>query len=106
MRDDSFTSEIEEKDRRAAIASCAAETIHFQVSENDRGIPGTGQVDWEGYWAGMKAMDFQGYATIEAFGRALPALAAATKVWRDLFPDAFGLCQQALDFIRSSTTAP
>ena len=24
--------------------------------------------------------------TVESFGRALPALAAATKVWRDLFP--------------------
>ena len=67
------------------------------------GIPGTGQVDWEGYWAGLKASGFDGYATIEAFGRALPALAAATKVWRDLFPDAFGLCQQGLDFIRSNT---
>ena len=44
-----------------------------------------------------------GYATIEAFGRALPALAAATRVWRDLFPDPMGLCQEGLDFIRKST---
>ena len=33
---------------------------------------------------------YDGYLTIEAFGRALPALAAATRVWRDLFPDALG----------------
>ena len=25
--------------------------------------------------------------TIEAFGRAIPALAAATRVWRDFFPN-------------------
>jgi D-psicose/D-tagatose/L-ribulose 3-epimerase len=105
MMYDSFHAHIEEKDQAAAIASCAAETIHFHVSENDRGIPGTGQVDWNGYWAGMKASNFQGYATIEAFGRALPALAAATRVWRDLFPDALGLCQQGLDFIKKNTTA-
>ncbi len=104
MMYDSFHSHIEEKDQRTAIASCAAETIHVHVSENDRGIPGTGQVDWDGYWAGLKASGFDGYATIEAFGRALPALAAATKVWRDLFPDAMGLCQEGLDFIRKSTT--
>jgi D-psicose/D-tagatose/L-ribulose 3-epimerase len=103
MMYDSFHSHIEEKDQRAAIASCAAETIHFHVSENDRGIPGTGQVDWEGYWAGMKASGFDGYATIEAFGRALPAIAAATKVWRDLFPDSFELCEQGLGFIRKNT---
>jgi D-psicose/D-tagatose/L-ribulose 3-epimerase len=103
MMYDSFHSHIEEKDQRAAIASCAAETIHFHVSENDRGIPGTGQVDWEGYWAGVKASGFDGYATIEAFGRALPAIAAATKVWRDLFPDSFALCEEGLGFIRKST---
>jgi D-psicose/D-tagatose/L-ribulose 3-epimerase len=101
MMYDSFHAHIEEKDQAAAIASCAAETIHFHVSENDRGIPGTGQVDWDSYWAGMKASNFQGYATIEAFGRALPALAAATRVWRDLFPDALGLCQEGFDFMWS-----
>jgi D-psicose/D-tagatose/L-ribulose 3-epimerase len=103
MMYDSFHSHIEEKDQAKAIASCAAETIHVHVSENDRGIPGTGQVDWDGYWSGLKASGFTGYATIEAFGRALPALAAATKVWRDLFPDPMGLCQEGLDFIRKST---
>lgn len=103
MMYDSFHAHIEEKDQRAAIASCAAETIHFHVSENDRGIPGTGQVDWDGYWAGIKQSGFSGYVTIEAFGRALPAIAAATKVWRDLFPDSFELCQEGLDFIKTKT---
>ena len=28
-----------------------------------------------------------GRLTIEAFGRGVPALAAATRVWRDFFPD-------------------
>lgn len=103
MMYDSFHSHIEEKDQLAAITSCAAETIHFHVSENDRGIPGTGQVDWEGYWAGIKATGFDGHLTIEAFGRALPAIAAATKVWRDLFPDSFALCEEGLGFIKKST---
>ncbi len=103
MMYDSFHSHIEEKDQHAAIMSCAAETIHFHVSENDRGIPGTGQVDWDGYWAGVKDSGFDGHLTIEAFGRALPAIAAATKVWRDLFPDSFALCEEGLGFIRKRT---
>ena len=49
----------------------------------------------------MKQTGYDGYLTIEAFGRALPALAAATKVWRDLFPDAMGLCRDGLAFIKS-----
>jgi D-psicose/D-tagatose/L-ribulose 3-epimerase len=31
----------------------------------------------------------------------LPALAAATKVWRDLFPDPMGLCRDGLSFVKS-----
>jgi len=103
MMYDSFHAHIEEKDQAAAIRSCAAETIHVHVSENDRGVPGTGQVDWDGYWSALKETGYNGYVTIEAFGRALPALAAATRVWRDLFPDAMGLCRDGLAFIKSKT---
>ena len=101
MMYDSFHAHIEEKDQAAAIASCAAETIHIHISENDRGVPGTGQVDWDGVFRGIKETGFEGYLTIEAFGRALPALAAATRVWRDLFPDAMGLCRDGHAFIKS-----
>jgi D-psicose/D-tagatose/L-ribulose 3-epimerase len=100
MMYDSFHANIEEKDQARAIASCAAETIHVHVSENDRGIPGTGQVHWDSFWSGLKASGYDGYVTIEAFGRALPALAAATRVWRDLFPDAMGLCRDGLAFVK------
>lgn len=102
MMYDSFHANIEEKDQAAAIASCAAETIHVHVSENDRGVPGTGGVNWESFWSGIKASGHDGYVTIEAFGRALPALVAATKVWRDLFPDAMGLCRDGLAFMKKN----
>lgn len=101
MMYDSFHAHIEEKDQARAIASCAAETIHVHVSENDRGIPGTGQVHWDRFFQGLAESGYDGYLTIEAFGRALPALAAATRVWRDLFPDPIGLCRDGLAFIRS-----
>lgn len=103
MMYDSFHAHIEEKSQASAIATCAAETIHVHVSENDRGIPGTGQVDWDGFFAGLKQSNYDGYLTIEAFGRALPALAAATRVWRDLFPDALGLCRDGLALIHTKT---
>ena len=103
MMYDSFHAHIEEKDQAAAIASVADSVIHAHVSENDRGTPGTGQVDWAGYFRALKAAGFDGYLTIEAFGRALPALAAATRVWRDLFPDAMGLCRDGHAFIKRHT---
>jgi D-psicose/D-tagatose/L-ribulose 3-epimerase len=105
MMYDSFHANIEEKNQADAIASCKDETIHVHVSENDRGVPGTGGVNWSSFWAGLKASGYDGYLTIEAFGRALPGLAAATKIWRDLFPDAMGLCRDGFAFIKKSTGA-
>ncbi|WZO96950.1 sugar phosphate isomerase/epimerase [Isosphaeraceae bacterium EP7] len=101
MMYDSFHAHIEEKGQASAIESCIDKVIHIHCSENDRGVPGTGQVDWDGYFSAIKASGYDGYLTIEAFGRALPALAAATKVWRDLFPDAMGLCKDGLAFMKS-----
>jgi D-psicose/D-tagatose/L-ribulose 3-epimerase len=101
MMYDSFHAHIEEKSQKAAIASCAAETIHVHVSENDRGVPGTGQVRWDEFYSALAQSGYEGYLTIEAFGRALPALAAATKVWRDLFPDALALCRDGLAHVKS-----
>jgi D-psicose/D-tagatose/L-ribulose 3-epimerase len=100
MMYDSFHANIEEKSQAGAIASCKNEMIHVHVSENDRGVPGTGGVSWDSFWSGIQSSGFDGYLTIEAFGRALPALAAATKVWRDLFPDPIGLCRDGLAFIK------
>ena len=102
MMYDSFHANIEEKNQAAAIVSCKADTIHIHVSENDRGIPGTGGVDWKSFWSGLEQSGYDGFLTIEAFGRALPALAAATRVWRDLFPDAMDVCRDGLAFMKKS----
>jgi D-psicose/D-tagatose/L-ribulose 3-epimerase len=100
MMYDSFHAHIEEKNQDEAIIACAAETVHVHISENDRGTPGTGQVHWNSVFDGFNKSGYNGYLTIEAFGTALPALAAATRVWRGLFPDAMGLCREGLAFMK------
>ena len=84
---DTFHANIEEKDPVAAIKNIKRHMIHVHISENDRGTPGKGHVPWEATFKALRAAKYDGYLTIEAFGRALPALAAATKVWRDFFPN-------------------
>ncbi|MBV9220572.1 MAG: sugar phosphate isomerase/epimerase [Methylobacteriaceae bacterium] len=83
---DTFHANIEEKDPIGAIKDIARHLGHVHISENDRGTPGRGHVDLPGVFAALKAVGYSGHLTIEAFGRALPALAAATRVWRDLSP--------------------
>ncbi len=84
---DTFHANIEEKDPVAAIKTIKRHLIHVHISENDRGTPGKGQVPWDATYKALKSAKYDGWMTIEAFGRAIPALAAATRVWRDFFPN-------------------
>ena len=45
---------------------------------------------------------YDGWYVIEAFGRALPALAAATRVWRDFFPRREEVYRSGHDFLRET----
>ena len=84
---DTFHANIEEKDPVAAIKQIKRHMINVHISENDRGTPGKGHVPWAATFKALKAAKYDGWMTIEAFGRSLPALAAATRVWRDFFPN-------------------
>lgn len=83
---DTFHANIEEKDPVGVIAANIGAINHVHISENDRGTPGRGHVPIRATLQALKAAGYDGWLTIEAFGRALPALAAATRVWRDFFP--------------------
>ena len=82
---DTFHFNIEEKSLPEAIRLTAPAINHVHISENDRGIPGTGHVDFAAVFDALKQSKYDGWLTVEAFGQALPDLAAATKVWRPLF---------------------
>lgn len=83
---DTFHANIEEKDPVAAIQTIRKHMIHVHISENDRGTPGKGHVPWDATYKALRAANYDDWITIEAFGRAMPELAAATRVWRDFFP--------------------
>lgn len=97
---DTFHAHIEEKSQATAIAAVAPVMSHVHISENDRGTPGTGQVHWDSAFAAIKETGYDGWLVIEAFGRALPDLAAATRVWRDLFPAPEQVYRDGIAFIR------
>lgn len=97
---DTFHAHIEEKNSPAVLETIAQRLVHVHLSENDRGTPGTGQVKWAETFATLKKIRYDRWLTIEAFGRALPDLAAATRVWRDLFADPKDVYTQGYDFIK------
>ncbi len=97
---DTFHAHIEEKSQASAINTVKDVFAHVHISENDRGTPGTGQVRWDEAFTALKKTGYDGWLVIEAFGRALPDLAAATRVWRDLFPTPDEVYTKGIQFIR------
>jgi len=97
---DTFHANIEEKHASPVIKAFADSFIHVHISENDRGIPGTGHVAWDETFQALREVKYDGWMVVESFGRALPDLAAATKVWRDLFPSAEAVYTQGLRFMK------
>ena len=97
---DTFHANIEERNQPAAIALIGPHLGVLHVSENDRGIPGRGQVDFGAVFRAVCATGYDGWVTVEAFGAGLPELAAATRVWRPLFPDHETLFAESIRFIR------
>lgn len=97
---DTFHANIEEKDPVGCIAPALEYIRHVHISENDRGTPGKGHVDWEGTFRALRSNGYDDWLTIEAFGRSLPDLAAATRVWRDFFPSREEVYTDGIRFIR------
>lgn len=80
---DTFHANIEEADPIGALTRNRNEVVHIHLSENDRGVPGRGNIPWDETFAAIRDIGYDDWLTIESFGRGLPDLAAATKVWRD-----------------------
>src|SRR5205085_11233134 len=97
---DTFHANIEAKSIPQTIAGAADSFVHVHISENDRGTPGTGHVHWDETFRALRQVKYDDWLVIESFGRALPDLAAATKVWRDLFPAAEEVYTQGLRFMK------
>lgn len=101
MMYDSFHANIEEKSITSAVKACADQMVHVHISENDRSTPGEGGVNWDETFSALKEVNYDGWLMIEAFGLALPELAAATRIWRKMFPTEEHLATKGLEFMKT-----
>ena len=96
---DTHHANIEEKSQAEAIRTIAPYLKHVHISENDRGTPGRGQVQWNDAFSALKEINYDGWLTIEAFSTIIPEFANAINVWRDYSP-AEEIYTEGLQFIK------
>lgn len=80
---DTHHANMEEKKLGLAIEKIAPRLGHFHISENDRGTPGSGHVNFDETFAALKKVGYSGWLTIEGFTRNDPAFANSIGVWRE-----------------------
>jgi D-psicose/D-tagatose/L-ribulose 3-epimerase len=81
---DTFHANIEEKNIAAGYRTVGPYLKHVHTCENDRGIPGSGHVEWKEVFQALRSLDYDGWLTIEGFGFAIADLSAAASIWRDI----------------------
>lgn len=81
---DTHHAHIEEGDVAEAIRAMRGTLGHVQLSENHRGTPGTGQVDFARVLQALRSIDYRGWLVVEAFSRHDPAFGSALRIWRAL----------------------
>jgi D-psicose/D-tagatose/L-ribulose 3-epimerase len=104
MMYDTFHANIEEKNIGEAIRTAAPFLGHVHISENDRSTPGQGNVRWAENFDAIGASGYNGWMVVEAFGLALPSIAAATKIWRRMYQSEEQLARDALAFMKSEVS--
>jgi D-psicose/D-tagatose/L-ribulose 3-epimerase len=100
---DTFHCNIEEKSIGVAIRHAAPWIRHLHASENDRGIPGSGNVNWPEYVDAVAEIGYDRWMTIESFGSAIGEMSSAASIWRDLAPTPDSIAFDGLRFLKAET---
>lgn len=99
---DTFHANIEEKDIAAGIRTVARHLRHMHTCENDRGIPGSGHVEWPGVFQALSDVKYDGWLTIESFGFNIGDISAAAAIWRDIEKTPESIAFEGLRFLREN----
>ncbi len=99
---DTFHMHLEEKSSADAIRLAGDRLFHFHACENDRGVPGTGQVDWSGVVVALDETGYDGAVVIESFTPEVTSIAKAVCIWRDIAPSQDAVAADGLAFLHQT----
>lgn len=97
---DTFHMHLEERDSGEAIRRAGSRLFHFHACENDRGVPGRGQVRWPGVAAALGDIGYDGPVVIESFTPEVTSIARAVCIWRDVAPNQEAIAVEGLAFLK------
>jgi len=97
---DTFHMNIEEKNLGDAVRLAGDRVFHVQVSENDRGAPGSGHVPWAEFFSALDDIGYAGQIVVESFLPNVAEIARAVSLWRPVAVSMDALAADSIRFLR------
>lgn len=97
---DTFHMNIEEDSMESPIAEAGERFRHFQVCENNRGVPGKGQLDWEKIRNAVVNSGYSGWISLESFTPYESTFSSMMRSWRAMEPSQDKFASDGLSFLK------
>lgn len=97
---DTYHMNIEEKGIGHGFRNAGKHCSYVHLSESDRGVPGTGTIDWDDMFRTLADIKFEGRLVVESFVTLPPEIAAALSVWRPVAKDRHEVLQKGVPFLK------
>jgi D-psicose/D-tagatose/L-ribulose 3-epimerase len=97
---DTFHMIREEDNLVEAVRTADGLLGYVHACENQRGIPGRGQVPWRDFFRALKEVGYDGCVTIESFDPNMESIAKLCCIWRKLADSPEQLATEGLAFLK------
>lgn len=98
---DTYHMNIEEEGFYQPLVDVADVLGYIHMSESHRGLVGTGTINWEDIFRGLKDAGYKGPLVLESFSGNNPELSAAIRLWRPQNKTPEFLATEGLKYLRS-----
>ena len=98
---DTYHMNIEEKGIGTGLRTAGKRCAYVHLSESDRGVPGTGTIDWDDVFRTLAQIGFKGRLVIESFVTLPPEIATALSVWRPVARDRHEILEKGVPFLQA-----
>lgn len=102
---DTYHMNIEEAGMAKGFATAGPLLGYVHVSESNRGVPGTGTIDWADVMEGLAAIDYAGPVVLESFNHVHPDIASGLAVWKPVAAKPDDVIDKGLPFLREAARA-
>ncbi|WP_181701005.1 sugar phosphate isomerase/epimerase family protein [Chthonobacter albigriseus] len=98
---DTYHMNIEEKGIGHGVRVAGEHCSYIHLSESDRGVPGSGTIDWTDVFRALAETGFKGDLVMESFVTLPPEIASALCVWRDVASGRQEVLEKGVPFLKS-----